>query len=90
MKKISILLLMVVSIVFINFKMGDNVKSEKYVYKITEIDGNEIHGEAVTKKSSDNMGVFLYKNKSIPSLEVGDKVSIVWGEDNKIISVENI
>lgn len=53
---------------------------QEYAYEITEINGNEIHGVALNKKSSTNAGIFLYKNELDFKVKVGDKIVVMWGE----------
>lgn len=53
---------------------------EAYEYRITQIGGNEVNGVAINKKSSDNVGIFLYADEIPFDVKVGDKISIVWGE----------
>lgn len=53
---------------------------QEYAYEITEINGKEVHGIALNKKSSTNAGIFLYKNEIGFDVKVGDKIVVMWGE----------
>lgn len=68
--------------------VGDN---QSYQYKITNIEGNEINGKPLDNISDDNKGVFLYKNELDFFVNEGDKISIVWGEEEDIFkSIEKV
>lgn len=89
MKKIGALLsIVVIGLMLAIYVNNNNVKNDSYIYKITDINGNEIQGEAITKKSDDNVGLFLYRNED--NLKVGDKVSVVWGKNNEIKKIKNV
>lgn len=94
MKKFSILLGIVAiglaSLIYMN-TFNSEVKSidnDLYIYEVTEINGSEIRGVAVTKESENNKGVFLYQDDT--DLEVGDKIAITWGENNEILDVKDM
>lgn len=58
---------------------------QEYAYVVTEIiDGDygvEIHGLPLNKKSSTNCGIFLYQSEVSFDVKVGDKIVVVWGEE---------
>lgn len=90
MKKIGILLgVAIISLaIIISANNNNNTNSDSYIYKVTEVNGDEIRGVAITNKGDDNEGIFLYGNEY--KVHVGDKVSVVWGKNNKILKVENV
>ena len=58
---------------------------QEYAYVVTEIRngdyGVEIHGLPLNKKSSTNCGIFLYQSEVSFDVKVGDKIVVVWGEE---------
>lgn len=85
----SIVAIMVImcGTLFITHNLNEN--NQEYVYEITEIKGNDVFGEAITKKSKDNMGVFLYKNEiNFLNPKVGDEIIVTWGENNTILDIQ--
>lgn len=60
--------------VSIQSNVGD---SNEYHYVITEINGNEVYGEAINNISNDNKGIFLYESELDFNVTVGDKISVV-------------
>lgn len=58
---------------------------QEYAYVITEIRngdyGVEIHGTPLNKESYTNRGIFLYQSEVSFDVKVGDKIVVVWGEE---------
>lgn len=60
---------------------NNNVGNGKpYDYLITDIDGEEINGIPLDKASLDNQGILLFKDEVSFDVKVGDKIQVVWGE----------
>lgn len=59
---------------------------EAYDYVITEVIGNEIHGLPTNKESYTNRGIFLFQDEVSFDVEVGDEISVVWGEEEDIFA----
>jgi len=68
--------------------VGDN---QSYQYEITSIQGDEIYGKAINKISEDNHGIFLYQEEVSFNVNVGDKLGVIWGNEEDIFkSIERI
>lgn len=64
---------------------------EAYTYKITEIIGDEIHGEPTNKISSDNRGILLFQDEVSFSVSEGDVISVIWGnEEDEFESITKV
>ena len=76
--------------------MNDNAMNEVevnesngYEYEITEINNNEVYGIALNNISEDNNGIVLYESDMDISVNVGDVISVEFGEyGDEIISVD--
>lgn len=67
------------------YKRDSNVgNGEEYSYKVTEIIGDEIHGVAIDKVSSDNAGIFLYASEVSFDVQIGDNLVVVWGAEEDV------
>ncbi|MER2008828.1 MAG: hypothetical protein ABS939_15360 [Psychrobacillus sp.] len=61
---------------------GTNVGDGKtYIYKVIEVEGEEVHGLPMNRISQGNRGIFLYKSEIKQDVKVGDTVAVVWGEE---------
>lgn len=54
---------------------------QEYAYSISHIDGENVYGIALNKKSSSNGGIFLYQDEIPFPVDEGDKIIVVWGEE---------
>lgn len=68
-----------------NTNVGDGLE---YIYEVTEINENEVHGIPLNRISCGNKGIFLYKDEIGQDVRIGDIVGVVWGEEEDIF--ENI
>lgn len=60
---------------------NNNVGNGKpYDYLVTDIDGEEINGIPLDKASLDNQGILLFKDEVSFDVKVGDKIQVVWGQ----------
>lgn len=82
-------------------KTNDNIKeieqynnvgnSQTYKYKVTSINNNEINGISINKQTDDNKGITLYKNEVNFDVKVGDKIAVIWGnEEDQFKSITKI
>lgn len=69
---------------------NDNVgNGQHYTYEITEINGNEINGLPLDKASYGNRGILLYTSEVGFDVQIGDAISVVWGEyEDEFKSIE--
>lgn len=56
-----------------------------YVYEVTEVDGNEIHGKNILNIGKYNGGIFLYKDEVNFDIKPNDKILVQFGEEEDII-----
>lgn len=62
---------------------------QEYAYIITNVTNNEINGIPLNKASDDNRGIFLYQSEVDFKVRVGDKIVVVWGEEeDEFASIE--
>lgn len=60
-----------------------------YEYEITEINDNEVYGIAVNNVSEDNNGIVLYESDMDISVNVGDVISVEFGQyGDEIVSID--
>lgn len=93
--KKALVVAMLIAVGFAMFLNLDNTpKSENHIYEITGTVNNDefLKGVALNNVDDNNKGIFLVYNENIKNkgIEVGDKIEIVWGENNVIESVEKI
>jgi hypothetical protein len=62
-----------------------------YKYVISEVNGDEINGLAITLKSEDNGGIVLSKQYNNVDLKVGDIIEVTYGKEfDEILDVKVI
>lgn len=62
-----------------------------YEYKVTSIEGNEIHGIPLNRVSEDNAGILLYDDELTFNVDIDDVIGVVWGQyEDEFISIELI
>jgi hypothetical protein len=67
------------------YKVESNVgNGERYSYVISAVIDDEVYGIPLDKISSTNKGIFLYKNEIGFEVGEGDKIVVVWGEEEDI------
>ncbi|PAV30201.1 hypothetical protein CIL05_06970 [Virgibacillus profundi] len=68
----------------INTNQTNVGNKQPYQYEITNITNNTIHGIPINKASHDNKSIFLYDHEISFNVSVGDKIQIVWGNEEDI------
>jgi hypothetical protein len=86
---IAVLIASVSTLINKEMSSEQSVYDESYIYEITNVNDNELRGKALNHISDDNMGIFLYTNKE-NGFSIGDKISIIWGKDNKVKSIKTV
>lgn len=65
-----------------NEDITNNVgNGQEYAYAISHVDGDKVYGVALNKKSHSNGGIFLYADEIPFVADEGDKIIVVWGEE---------
>ena len=70
-----------------------NQELDVFTYVVTDIDGHNVYGNAISDYMKDNMGIFLYKHDDLNGdVEVGDNILVAFTKDttDDIVSVEKI
>ena len=53
---------------------------QEYAYEIVEINGEEMYGEPLNKKSKTNVGLTIFADEVGFDVKLGDKIVVIWTE----------